>query len=259
MVPQVSTHLQCSRVRQDWNHSRALIFDQEGLILACSAMIVSGYFGPQVWQAPISSFVTLPEALKPLESFTARNLWPTTILITFFIAHLPSCIYNVAKARQAQKLPLLPVFLDWTPMFIYTLSTCAWISSPHAIVLRENHLLLFCLTQSFVFGRMTTKIILAHLTRQPFPYWTVLMAPLVGGAVLVNAPRYGFIEAQPQLEFWYLWAYFIFAIVIYFRWAILVINSICDYLGINCLTIPSQEEMRRRKASKGRAMNGKAH
>lgn len=38
----------------------------------------------------------------------------------------------------------------------------------------------------------------------------------------------------------YLRAYFFFAIIIYFRWAVLVINGICSYLGINCLTIPSR-------------------
>lgn len=84
------------------------------------------------------------------------------------------------------------------------------------------------------------------------------MAPLLGGAVLVNAPRYGFFEAKPEIEFWYLWAYFVFATVVYFRWALLVINSICEYLGINCLTIPSQEQMRRTQASKQKAVNGKA-
>ena len=235
-----------------------LTSNAEGLILACAAMITSGYFGPQIWQAPLSSFVTLPGPFKPLESFTARNLWPTIILIAFLLAHLPSCIVNVAKARRAQGLPLSPVFLDWIPMLVYTASTCAWLSSPHSVVLQDNHLLLFCLTQSFVFGRMTTKIILAHLTRQPFPYWTVLMAPLMGGAVLVNFPRFGFITAQPKLEFWYLWVYFTFSLIVYFRWALLVINAICDYLGINCLTISSPDEKRRRQASKEKVANGKA-
>jgi len=89
---------------------------------------------------------------------------------------------------------------------------------------------------------MTTKIILAHLTKQAFPYWTVLMAPLVGGAVLSNLPRFGLEPVSAELEHVYLWAYFFFAVVVYFRWAILVIGSICAYLGINCLTIPMEKQ-----------------
>ena len=42
-------------------------------------------------------------------------------------------------------------------MVIFTLSSIAWLGSPHSVLLKENHLTLFCLTMSLVFGRMTTK------------------------------------------------------------------------------------------------------
>jgi ethanolaminephosphotransferase len=116
---------------------------------------------------------------------------------------------------------------------------------------------------SFVFGRMTTKIILAHLTRQPFPYWTVMLTPLVGGAILGNLPRIGLPQINPVAELWYLRGYFVFAVVVYFRWALLVIDSICSYLNINCLTIPTeklQANKEKRQVSNGSAKgpgNGK--
>jgi ethanolaminephosphotransferase len=94
---------------------------------------------------------------------------------------------------------------------------------------------------SFVFGRLTTKIILHHLTNQPFPYWTILLIPLVGGALLANLPRLGFSAIHPTAELWYLRAYFIFAISAYMRWAYVVIDKICAYLDINCLTIKRRE------------------
>lgn len=225
----------------------------EGLILACSVMLVSGYYGPQVWKQPISDFVTFPPPLDELNKYTPRDCWVPIIVLAFFVAHLPSCIINVARARRAQKLPLAPVFLDWIPMIIYTTATCFWVFSPNSIILRHNHLMLFCLTQSFVFGRMTTKIILAHLTRQPFPYWTVLMTPLVGGAIGVNLDRLGLPNMTPEIELYWLYSYFLFAIVVYFRWAYLVITSICDYLGINCFTIPSEKQ---KSIANGKA-NGK--
>lgn len=159
------------------------------------------------------------------------------LLATFFIAHLPACVYNVVKARRAQGLPVAPVFLEWIPIFVFVGACGAWLYSPHSTLMRENRLVLFCVTMSFVFGRMTTKIILAHLTRQPFPYWTVMLVPLVGGAVLGNLPRLGLSAVSVGVELWYLRSYFVFALVVYFRWALLVVNSICSYLGINCLTI----------------------
>jgi ethanolaminephosphotransferase len=146
--------------------------------------------------------------------------------------------------------------LEWTPMAVFTLSIGAWLFSPYSTLMRDNHLVLFCLTMSFVFGRMTTKIILAHLTRQPFPYWTVMLTPLIGGAIIGNLPRLGLPQVSAFVELWYLRGYLAFALIVYFRWAFLVINSICAYLGINCLTIPTAKQAANRE--KANASNGAA-
>jgi ethanolaminephosphotransferase len=204
---------------------------------------MSGYFGPQMWSAPLATY--FPSYKAEIGDITLKELWVPVLLFTFFAAHLPGCLVNVARARRAKNLPLLPLLKEWTPLVIFVVSTMAWLGSPYSNLLEDNHLVLFCLTMSLVFGRMTTKIILAHLTRQPFPYWTVMLAPLIGGALLVNHPYFTipgttFGPVSANFELWYLRAYFVFAAVVYGKWAHLVITSICDYLGINCLTIPKE-------------------
>ena len=52
---------------------------------------------------------------------------------------------------------------------------------------------------------------------------------------------------------WYLRGYFVFAVVAYFRWALLVINSVCAYLGIKCLTITDKSAPGRGKERKSTA------
>jgi len=210
----------------------------EGLIIACILMLVSGYYGPGIWEMKLRDTIGNHWLF---EDYSFRDLWVPILISSFLIAHLPSCVYNVVVARRRQNLPVLPVFLEWTPIVIFSGSCGLWLYSPHTTLLTENRLVLFCLTMSFVFGRMTTKIILAHLTRQPFPYWTILLAPLMGGAVLANLPYIGLPSVSAVVELWYLRAYFVFAVVIYFRWAILVINTICGYLGIQCLRIKPTE------------------
>ena len=206
----------------------------EGLLLACSLMAGSGFYGPDIWRVPIADWVGYEEILG---SHSLRDLWVPIILFAFFTAHVPACIQHVVQARRRQNLPVLPVFLEWTPIVVYVLSCSAWLGSPYSSMLSHNRLVLFCLTMSFVFGRLTTKIILHHLTRQPFPYWTVLLVPLVGGAMLGNLPRFGLPAINPTAELWYLRGYFVFALVAYMRWATIVIDKICTYLDINCLTI----------------------
>jgi ethanolaminephosphotransferase len=204
---------------------------------------MSGYFGPEVWSMPLAHY--FPTYKMEIGDITLKELWIPIILFAFFVAHLPACIVNVAKARRAQNLPLLPLLKEWTPLVVFVSCTMAWLGSPYSHLLEDNHLVLYCLTMSLVFGRMTTKIILAHLTHQPFPYWTVMLVPMVGGALLVNHPYFTFSATSfgpisATFELWYLRAYFVFAAVVYGRWAHLVITRICDFLGINCLTIPKK-------------------
>ena len=83
-----------------------------------------------------------------------------------------------------------------------------------------------------------------------------MLTPLLGGAALGNLPRVGLPQVSPSVELWYLRGYFAFAMIVYFRWAFLVINSICAYLGINCLTIPSEKQVANKE--KANASNGSA-
>lgn len=224
----------------------------EGLLIACTIMILSGWFGPEIWTRPVSEFLGHAEILGDRSII---DLWIPLIFGTFLVAHLPECVYNVVKARRAQKLPVAPVFVEWTPIIVFTFSVCSWLYSPYSTLISEQRLVLFCLTMSFVFGRLTTKIILAHLTRQPFPYWTIMLGPLIGGAILGNLPRFGLKAVNASTELLYLRAYFVFAMVAYFRWAVLVINSICAYLGINCLTITKKPAPGQTTQNEKAAMN----
>jgi ethanolaminephosphotransferase len=229
----------------------------EGLILASTIMILSGLFGPEIWHKPLADMFGFEDVLGNL---SVEHLWATILFAGLFLAHLPSCIYNVAQARKAANLPLAPTFLGWIPMILFTGSLVAWIGSPYSHLLSDNHLCLLCLTLSFVFGRMTTKMILSHLTHQLFPYWTGLLLPLMGGAVLVNLPYLGFDAVSADIEHYYLWTYFVVSVVVYFRWAYLVINAITNYLGIQCMTIPEDKwkalQREKQESKKGSHMNG---
>jgi ethanolaminephosphotransferase len=233
----------------------------EGLLLACLFIILSGYYGPAIWSEPIaklmgphiSALSVFGFSEETLAKLCFRDLWVALITISLLFTHIPFCIYNVYKARRAKGLPVAPVFLEWTPMAVFTFSVGAWLFSPYSTICSENHLVLFCVIMSFVFGRMTTKMILAHLTRQPFPYWTVMLWPLVGGAVLGNLPRFGFPAVSAQTEYRYLLAYLVFAAAVYFRWAWLVTTSICRFLGINCLTIPYDKQMENQRNAEAAA------
>lgn len=217
----------------------------EGLLIAISIMVASGIYGPQIWSRPIIDLLPYPQIFG---NNSVKDLWIPILLLGFFVAHLPGCVYNVISTRKKQNLPLTPLFKEMLPIVVFTICNFAWLLSPYSNLLTENRLVLYCTTISFAFGRLTTKIILAHLLKQPFPFWTVLLTPLIGGAVLANLPLIGFPMVSAWAELLYLRAYFLFAFVVYMYWAVLVINRITTFLGINCLTIRKDKSAARDKA-----------
>ncbi|KAJ5124829.1 uncharacterized protein N7515_008654 [Penicillium bovifimosum] len=217
----------------------------EGLLIAIGIMVASGIWGPGIWSQPIVNCINIPQIFG---NNSVKDLWVPILVGGFLLGHLPGCVLNVAAARKKQGLPFTPLLKEWIPMLVFTGCNLAWLFSPWSTVLSGNHLVLFCWVIAFVFGRMTTMIILAHLLRQPFPFWTVMQAPLIGGAVLVNLPILGFPAIAPWLELLYLRLYFVFALVIYMHWAVLVINRITTFLGINCLTIRKDKSAARDRA-----------
>ncbi|KAK9237402.1 CDP-alcohol phosphatidyltransferase-domain-containing protein [Lipomyces kononenkoae] len=211
----------------------------EGIIIAVGLMIISGIYGPEIWQKtlldilPVLSFLPARVGNTPL-----RDVFATIVALAFFTAHLPFCVYNVYEARKSRHQPFLPTLKEWVPFVWSALSVYIWLDSPYSVLLSENHLVLFALATSFSFGRVTTKIILAHLTKQPFPYWTILVVPVYIAPLLFYwLPSLGVTLFTGQFELLYLWSYAIFSFTYFMAWARVVINAICDYLGINCFTI----------------------
>lgn len=205
----------------------------EGIIIAVGLMLVSGIYGIQVWDTRLVDILSATGYVFS-KSFTLRDLWVLSALVGVMMGHLPVCIYNVYEHKKNHKetdfAKTLPQLL---PLLFLGLSVYSWLTSPSSIVLSGNHIVLFVLTMSLVFGRVTTSIILAHLTRQPFPYWSLPMYPLFVGGVVFHL----FYFFPSWVELAYLWGYFTFALAYFAVYSYRGITSICDFLNINCFTI----------------------
>ncbi|CAO3591400.1 unnamed protein product [Absidia cylindrospora] len=220
----------------------------EGVILACLLFIISGIYGPSVHAQSISYYV--PQLNMCLPSFIA-SLSVAHALIGFvglmaLFTHVPVCFYAMYKACRKNNKPFIRTMLvENIPITVYMVSFLSWVLSPYSTILSHHHFILYAVSTGIVFGRIASKIILAHLTKSPFPRFTVLMIPLIAGAVITNLPRLNGIAPifTPESEFLYLCGFFVFSLVVYLRWAVLVVNSFCAYLGINCLTIPKRKSL----------------
>ncbi|KAI9357869.1 CDP-alcohol phosphatidyltransferase-domain-containing protein [Pilaira anomala] len=219
----------------------------EGVILSCIIFSLSGYFGPAIWSLPLKNFIKaswFPTFINELPLSHAMIWWIGSL---FVFTHAPVCFYAMYKACKEKNKPFVKTMvIQNMPIATYIVSLYLWVMSPYSTILSHHHFILFSITTGVVFGRMATKVILAHLTKSEFPMFTVLLIPLITGATLVNIPIL-FPSVGPiftaESEYMFLIAYFVFAVVAYLRWALVVINNFCDFLGIQCLRIPNQKKV----------------
>ena len=108
-------------------------------------------------------------------------------------------VLNVYKARRASNQPFLPTLTQHLPLALFLSLACAWSLSPASHVLSHSltytshkgraigGLIEFALLVMFAFGKLGPRIILARLTRSPFPWLNFgAFVPLALGAVYVN-------------------------------------------------------------------------
>ncbi|KAG0296830.1 hypothetical protein BGZ96_008434 [Linnemannia gamsii] len=211
----------------------------EGLILACVVMLISGFMGPLFWRSNAVELFGTGFGIIP-DDWILLDLMVAGMTILMVVGHIPPCLIAVYKSCKEQNKSVIAAYSELLPMSLFLVSAYAWLSSPYSYIFKEQHFILFAVTIGIVFGRMATKIILAHVTKSAFPYFTVQLIPLIFGAFITNAPV--LFDWDPiftaDTEYYFLWAYFIFVAVAYAQWAVVVIDRFCTYLGIKCLSIP---------------------
>ena len=112
-----------------------------------------------------------------------------------------SSILNVYTACTQKPLSFCDSLVQHTPFIVYNLLAISWILSPYSKLLELNKeqgqsgqrgLIEFTLLVTFTFGKLGPRIILARLTRSPFPWFNFgAFGPLIGGVILVNLPALG--------------------------------------------------------------------
>ncbi|KAJ1983043.1 hypothetical protein H4R33_004916 [Dimargaris cristalligena] len=212
----------------------------EGLILACTAMFCSGLYGPGIYQlnARAALGAWAPDFLPA--DYKVVDCCMFLLLAGAIFTHAPYCLLAVFRACRRKQISYFRTLGELLPMVLFLGSAYLWLASPDSSIFADQHVALFILTAGIAFGRIATKIILAHVTQSAFPWFTVQIFPVLIGAALTNVPRWLGLAPilTPTYELYFLWGSFVFASVAYIHWSLFVIDRFCTYLNIKCLTIP---------------------
>ncbi|KAI8868299.1 Choline/ethanolaminephosphotransferase [Ramicandelaber brevisporus] len=224
----------------------------EGLIAGVALLIMSGMYGTHIWMQPATN--VFPEYITRHFSadtpvFDIMYLFTLSLVL---VGHIPPCLINIRRACIAKGKSFAVTLLEVIPIVIFSVSCYCWLASPFSSIISGQHVPLFLLTVGVIFGRMATKIILAHVTKSAFPWFTVQIVPLVAGAVIMYVPylkgeKEGWISHATEIKF--LWATLAFVSVAYLHWAMLVTERFTKHLGIKCFSIPYPPKQNKPKSS----------
>jgi ethanolaminephosphotransferase len=118
---------------------------------------------------------------------------------SFALSLTPPSLINVYKSRRAYSQRFLPTLAQHVPFVLFVLLSLSWSLSPHSHILSHSFtygihkgraiggIIEFALLIMFAFGRLNPRIILARLTRSPFPWFNFgAFGPLLLGSAYVN-------------------------------------------------------------------------
>lgn len=166
---------------------------------------------------------------------------------------------NVIRARRSKGLAIFPALAGLVPFFITWLTIPIWCYLRPEIL--KEHILPFIFFIGVSFAYQVGLVIVAHLTKSPYPYFNILLLPIFAGALDALGPflqeRFG-----KDVLGWpsalgggsYVIAYVFgclgLGIGVYGSFVVDVITNICGFLDIWCLTIKHPWDPREEKLSK---------
>ncbi|OJT04512.1 hypothetical protein TRAPUB_4782 [Trametes pubescens] len=166
----------------------------EGILSVVLLYTITGFTGPQFWDTEFLALTRLDRYPIVLQYIPRLGLNDAFMVFGGFGMALnifTSCI-NVWTARVASgKGPLSPL-LFLLPFPVSVALEVAWLSAPafdDSRILHSALFVPFLCAWGLQFAHQVSRIILAHVTRQPFPWWDAMWVWSIVGAVDANLPR----------------------------------------------------------------------
>ncbi|GAA6051633.1 hypothetical protein JCM3770_001203 [Rhodotorula araucariae] len=218
----------------------------EGILLVVAVFVVTGFKGPEFWDTGIFTLLGIDAAANPILSalpFHVKNL-PLNDCFLLFSAvglffNIVSATHNVylsLPAKSRNLATLVRSVTRLTPWVVHTAAMVSWLHAREDLLLRTTLFFPFALFWGISFAHHVQLLILAHLTKSPFP--AAWKHPLLILSVLgaVDA-RLGLVQTSHERVKHVVLACLALAIVVYGHFVWEVIGDICAFYDINCLTI----------------------
>ncbi|KAF8324001.1 Choline/ethanolaminephosphotransferase [Clavulina sp. PMI_390] len=230
----------------------------EGILIVCCIYFITGIFGPSVWNLPLLSLPVLSTitSMEPLENLIPLSMHYLPMNIAFMIFGAFGLAFNIItaygnvvttlKKGQSVLLPLLRLM----PFCVSVALHVAFASSPLAgkpkkDLVHSPLVLPYMCFWGLEFAHQVGRMITAHVTKTPFPYWDPMWVWIAIGALDGHARaifgRAPLIQATPLGQNTFVMLSLAISLYSYGRFCYLVIKDITEYLGIACFTVRKKD------------------
>ncbi|GMK57679.1 hypothetical protein CspeluHIS016_0405130 [Cutaneotrichosporon spelunceum] len=237
----------------------------EGIVMIIVIYIITAMhpMHSHFWQQPLVSLLpghigdkaaaALDAALNLPDKYSLASL-PINVAFMIFGAfgtgaNMLNAYYNVIKARHKANQPVLTPLLGLLPFGAHTLILCAWLHAERVdgvSIVHDARLLPFLGYWGMAAAYQVSQLILAHVTKSPFPYWNGMMVYSLLSAIDANAQwLFGvepLVQSSPTASNVFIWMSFFVALFNYIRFAREIIWQICDYTGMACFTVRRRDK-----------------
>ncbi|TXT13401.1 hypothetical protein VHUM_00768 [Vanrija humicola] len=240
----------------------------EGILMVVAIYAITAIhpLHQRFWDLPIFSlipgdlgiqFATKIDTLLNLPAKYTLATLPINVAFMIFgafgtAANIITAYWHVIAARHREKKPILTPLLGLLPFGVHTAILVMWLHSERkngVALVHDARLLPFIGYWGMAAAYQVSQLILAHVTKSPFPYWNGMMIYSLFGALDANAEwlfgREPLVQGNAIASDVFIQMSFFVALFNYVRFAREVIWQICEYTGIACFTV-------RRKDAQGR-------
>ncbi|KAF8586240.1 choline ethanolaminephosphotransferase [Ramaria rubella] len=219
----------------------------EGILMIIIIFLISGTYGPTVWDTGILTFTRLDSVEWITENVPNVGLNEAFMIFGGFALafNIITSYGNVYQSCRAAGKSVLRPLLFLLPFPTTVLLQVLWLLSPSSPIRNSSLFVPFLCAWGLQFAHQVGRMILAHVTGSCFPYWNWLWVWFAIGAVDANAPRIFGVEPFFQGSFisTRLFVYLTLVITFFFyeRFCTLVITEITNHLGIACFTVRKKD------------------
>jgi ethanolaminephosphotransferase len=228
----------------------------EGILMICVIYLITGLSpqGSQFWDRGILSVTGLERIPTVAQQFKNWNIPLNDAFLTFgalgLAANIVAGYSNVARSRRARNLSVITPLAGLVSVSVLLACIPLWMTAQNAQLMADGlaYMALYC-AFGLLFAYSVGLLIVAHVTKAPFPYFNIGLFVAIVGTVDARLPV-PLVQTSAENARLVAFSTLAFSLALYGHFVHDVITTITKETGKPCFWVPESVKPAEAKKSK---------